>query len=86
MIYLIGRRHVNASSNAQERVRHFLVRSDSLGSNKTLPDYLKDQGQFQTILKLDPLTRALEAIPKDEALELYVFLFLLFHFFILIIN
>jgi len=57
------------SENKPDKVKHYLVKTDDLGANKTLPDYLREREQFKTLLKLNPATKAVETIDKDLALK-----------------
>ncbi len=34
-----------------EKIKHFLVKSEDIGSNKSLPDFLREKELFQYLLK-----------------------------------
>jgi len=60
-----------ATSDKEEPVKHFLVKPEDLGANRTLPDFLKDKPQLRMILQVTPSTREARPIDKDEALNPY---------------
>lgn len=53
------------SEDMADRVKHYLVKPDDTGSQKTLPDFLRDKPQFQHIYQLDIYTGQLHRYPKD---------------------
>eukprot|EP01096_Ripella_sp_DP13-Kostka_P008734 TRINITY_DN327_c1_g1_i1.p1 TRINITY_DN327_c1_g1~~TRINITY_DN327_c1_g1_i1.p1 ORF type:complete len:579 (-),score=248.03 TRINITY_DN327_c1_g1_i1:403-2139(-) len=52
----------------EEPVKHYLIRSDDIGSQKTLPDFLREKSQFRFLFQLDPLTGILSPFAKDAVL------------------
>jgi len=55
----------------QDPVKHFLIRSDDIGSQKTLPDFLREKGLFRFLFQLDVSTGLLQSYPKDSVLGSY---------------
>jgi len=56
-----------------DRVRHYLVKPEEIGSNKSLPDFIRDTPQLQFLLVVDPETGELRREHKDDVLgEFYV--------------
>ena len=56
------------SDDPFERVKHYLIKPEDTGSQKTLPDFLREKPQFQYLLKLDAEQRTLTRLSKDSAL------------------
>jgi len=54
-----------------ECVMHYLVDHTDIGSQKTLPDFLRTKDQFQHIAQLTPNTGQLTCVSKDSALGQY---------------
>ena len=50
---------------------HYLVDHQDIGSQKTLPDFLRSKEQFQFIAQLTPNTGQLTCYEKDIALGTY---------------
>lgn len=59
------------SDDPFERVKHYLVKPEDTGSQKTLPDFLREKPQFQYLLKLNVGEGTLTRFPKDTALSQY---------------
>ncbi|EFA77913.1 signal transducer and activator of transcription family protein [Heterostelium album PN500] len=57
------------TNDENERVKHYLVRPEEIGPNKTLPDFLRERYQFKTLYKLDPPNKLMKPVPKDEAFK-----------------
>ena len=53
------------SDDPNDKVKHYLVKPEDTGANKTLPDFIRHKHQFKALLQIDPSTRALRKIPKD---------------------
>jgi hypothetical protein len=52
-----------------ERVKHFLIRPDDIGSNKSLPDFLRDKPFFKQIIRLHLPEKKLTKEVKDVILK-----------------
>lgn len=52
-----------------ERVKHYLVKPEDTGSQKSLPDFLHEKEQFKYLLRFDFRERQLECVEKDIALK-----------------
>jgi hypothetical protein len=63
--------HVFDDRTQGDKIKHFLVKSEDIGSNKSLPDLLREKDQFQYLLRIDPVTGKLKRQSKDEALSQY---------------
>jgi EF-hand fold domain/STATa Immunoglobulin-like domain/SH2 domain/Dictyostelium STAT, coiled coil len=59
------------SDDPEERIKHYLVKPEDTGSQKTLPDFLREKAQFRALLKVDPSTGELTRYSKDAALQPY---------------
>lgn len=57
------------SDDPSERVKHYLVKPEDTGSQKTLPDFLREKPQFQSLYLLDTNTGMLSRCPKDSVLQ-----------------
>ena len=57
------------SDDPSEYVKHYLVKPEDTGSQKTLPDFLREKPQFKYLLKLDPNTGHLYKSAKDSFLK-----------------
>jgi len=57
------------SEDPEERIKHYLVKAEDIGSNKALPDFLRESEPFQYILKIEPATGKLVRLEKDFALK-----------------
>ena len=57
------------SEDESDRVKHYLVKPDDTGSQKTLPDFLREKPQFQHLLQLDIYSGRLHRFPKDNVLH-----------------
>ncbi|GAM27584.1 hypothetical protein SAMD00019534_107600 [Acytostelium subglobosum LB1] len=57
------------TNDENERVKHYLVRPEEIGPNKTLPDFLRERFQFKTLYRLEPALKKLTPVPKDEAFK-----------------
>ncbi|KYR00530.1 signal transducer and activator of transcription (STAT) family protein [Tieghemostelium lacteum] len=54
-----------------DRVKHYLIKPEDIGANKSLPDFLRERFQFQMLYKVDPKKRSLTPVRKDESLSTY---------------
>jgi hypothetical protein len=52
-------------------VKHYLVKNDDLGANKTLPDFLQQCDYFQYILKVDVQTAEITRMSKECLSKFY---------------
>ncbi|KAN0037384.1 hypothetical protein ACTFIV_002729 [Dictyostelium citrinum] len=59
------------TNDESDRVKHYLVKPDDIGANKTLPDFLRERHQFKTLYQVDPSKRSLHPKSKDAELEPY---------------
>lgn len=59
------------STDANNRIKHYLVKAEEVVVTKTLPDYVEERLQFQTFLIINPETKALHPVDKAEALKIY---------------
>lgn len=59
------------SDDPQERVKHYLVKPEDTGSQKTLPDFLRETAQFKYLLQLDVGSGNLSKYGKDAVLSPY---------------
>lgn len=57
------------SDDPEERVKHYLVKPEDTGSQKTLPDFLREKQQFQFLYLLDTSTGMLSKCSKDSVLH-----------------
>jgi len=57
------------SDDPAERVKHYLVKPEDTGSQKTLPDFLREKPQFKHLLELDVNTGQLVSREKDAVLS-----------------
>jgi hypothetical protein len=61
------------TNDEADPIKHFLVKPTDLGHNRTLPDFLRDKGEFRIMLTLaspdDP--RVTMVAPKDDVLKKY---------------
>jgi len=60
---------VYVSEDSEERVKHYLVKSEDIGSNKSLPDFLRESEALQYIMKIEPSNGKLTRAEKDVALK-----------------
>jgi len=58
-----------STDDPQDRVKHYLIKPEDIGSNKTLPDFLRERNQFKCLIKIDPINGSLNKKTKDEALS-----------------
>jgi hypothetical protein len=57
------------SEDEDEKVKHCLVKSEDIGSNKSLAEFLRDRELFQYLLRMtDPVKGTLRRHGKDDAL------------------
>ena len=61
------------SDDPSEKVKHYLVKPEDTGSQKTLPDFLREKPQFQHLYQLDPNTNQLCRYPKDSILQSFLY-------------
>ncbi|KAF2074164.1 hypothetical protein CYY_004535 [Polysphondylium violaceum] len=59
------------TNDDNERVKHYLVKPEDIGANKTLPDFLREKYQFKVLYQVDPSKRSLHPKDKDEILDPY---------------
>jgi len=52
-------------------VKHYLVKNNDIGTNKSLADFVKNIQFFKYILKIDPKTCKLKAFEKDLVLQTF---------------
>jgi hypothetical protein len=52
-----------------EKIKHFLVKSEDIGSNKSLPDFLREKELFQYLLKIEPETGKLTRMSKETGFK-----------------
>ncbi|EGC30866.1 hypothetical protein DICPUDRAFT_157342 [Dictyostelium purpureum] len=57
------------TNDDSEPVKHYLVKPEDIGANKTLPDFLRERHQFKTLYQVDPSKRSLHPKNKDTELE-----------------
>mmetsp|Transcript_1183 Transcript_1183/g.1612 ORF Transcript_1183/g.1612 Transcript_1183/m.1612 type:complete len:605 (+) Transcript_1183:108-1922(+) len=57
------------TNDNNERVKHYLVKPEDIGANKSLPEFLKERKEFKTILALDLQHQKLLKLKKDEAFK-----------------
>jgi hypothetical protein len=55
----------------EDPVKHYLVKPDDIGSQKTLPDFLREKPQFMFLYQLDTATGQLCSYAKDAVLGAY---------------
>jgi len=60
---------VFVSEDPEERVKHYLVKSEDIGSNKSLPDFLRESESLQYIMRIEPPTGKLTRYEKETALK-----------------
>ena len=66
-----GVSYVSGTPSGGTCVMHYLVDHQDIGSQKTLPDFLRSKDQFQYIAQLTPNTGQLMCYEKDVALNPY---------------
>eukprot|EP01125_Pyxidicula_operculata_P019847 TRINITY_DN721_c4_g2_i2.p1 TRINITY_DN721_c4_g2~~TRINITY_DN721_c4_g2_i2.p1 ORF type:complete len:724 (+),score=272.31 TRINITY_DN721_c4_g2_i2:304-2172(+) len=66
---LFGVAFVTDDEVPEDRVKHYLIKSEDIGSNKSLPDFLRDVESLQFILKTEPVTGKLIRMEKDVAFK-----------------
>lgn len=54
-----------------DRVKHYLVKPEDIGSNKSLPDFLKEKPQFKTLIMVHIGSGKTHKISKNEAFSSY---------------
>lgn len=57
------------SGESYDRVKHYLVKPEDTGSQKSLPDFLHEKEQFKYLLRFDFRERQMECVEKDVALK-----------------
>lgn len=57
------------TSDNNEKVKHYLVKPEDIGANKSLPEFLKERKEFKMILALDLQQQQLVKLKKDEAFK-----------------
>jgi len=60
---------VYVSEDHEDRVKHYLVKAEDIGSNKSLPDFLRESESLQYIMRIEPPTGKLTRYEKDVALK-----------------
>jgi hypothetical protein len=64
--------YVTDDPNANDKVKHYLIKSEDIGSNKSLPDFLREKQQFKTLSYVDPVTSKSIVESKESVFsELY---------------
>ena len=53
------------SDDAHERIKHYLVKAKDTGSNKSLPDFIREKPHFKQLLVMPTL----QIMHKDEAFK-----------------
>jgi hypothetical protein len=59
------------SDDPSDPVKHYLVRAEDTGSQKTLPDFLREKPQFKYLYQLDVNTGNMCKYAKDAVLTPY---------------
>ena len=59
------------SDDPMDRVKHYLVRPEDTGSQKTLPDFLREKQQFKYLLQLDVVSGTLSKYEKNDVFSPY---------------
>jgi len=60
------------STDAKDPVKHYLVKAEDIGSNKSLPDFIHEKQQFKDLVVMKPGSNSMYSCPKDELLnEMY---------------
>eukprot|EP01127_Copromyxa_protea_P022516 TRINITY_DN8098_c0_g1_i1.p1 TRINITY_DN8098_c0_g1~~TRINITY_DN8098_c0_g1_i1.p1 ORF type:complete len:367 (+),score=35.25 TRINITY_DN8098_c0_g1_i1:101-1201(+) len=59
------------SEDLRQKIKHYLVKPEDIGTNKALPDFLRDRDALQYILKLNPENARLSRLSKEMALKKY---------------
>eukprot|EP01132_Coremiostelium_polycephalum_P008000 gene8000-9844_t len=55
------------TNDDNERVKHYLIKPEDIGANKSLPDFLRERYQFKVLYRVDPTKRSLHPKDKDTA-------------------
>jgi hypothetical protein len=71
MTCLTGREKFPALFLIFYRVKHYLIKPEDIGSNKSLPDFLKERHHFVNLVKLDPITGNLSKCNKEIVFKAY---------------
>jgi hypothetical protein len=56
------------SDDPSDPVKHYLVRAEDAGTQKTLPDFLREKSQFRFLCQLDLASGVVTKYPKDAVL------------------
>ena len=59
------------SLDPNQKVKHYLIKPEDIGANKTLPDFLKEKKIFQTLIRLNTATGETTKLDKDVAFAAY---------------
>lgn len=59
------------ADESSDRVKHYLVRPEDIGPNKSLPDFLNNKSQFGTILIFQWSTSTVTKKRKEEAFTMF---------------
>lgn len=60
-----------STNDPNNAVKHYLVKPEDIGSNKSLPDFLREKKVFKTIIRLNPVSGRTCTISKDTAFDSY---------------
>lgn len=58
--------------DTQNPVKHYLVKPEDIGSNKTLPDFLREKSIFKSLVKINLNDSKLTILRKDKAFADFV--------------
>eukprot|EP01133_Synstelium_polycarpum_P015027 gene15027-17774_t len=59
------------TNDESEKVKHYLVKPEDIGANKTLPDFLRERSLFKTLYTLDPPKKILTPVAKADAFQVF---------------
>ena len=59
------------SDDPNDRIKHYLIKHEDTGANKTLPDFLRNKPQFKFLLQFNFEDLTLQKIEKDIAFQEY---------------
>jgi hypothetical protein len=60
-----------ADDKEKDRVKHYLVKTEDLGTNKTLPDFLKEKNTFKQVGMVNVKQGTLAFGDKDDELSVF---------------
>jgi len=61
--------YVTDEQDVNDRVKHYLIKSEDIGSNKSLPDFLREKQQFKVLTYLQPRTGKYVLENKESAMQ-----------------